>query len=1075
MKKRYKLLILSIVAILSIAAFFLGYVYYSVTLEASTRIERGAIDRIIASESHVYYDDGVTPIGTFFDKVHRKYIVYDDIPKAFIKALIAAEDKSFFDHSGFDFKAIIRALVANLRAGRVTQGGSTLTQQTAKNIFRREKRSYMAKLRELMQAFLLERRYGKQAILEMYANQFFVTGYGKGLRIAAQYFFDKDAKNLDLVESAFIAGSVKGPNRYNPFIKKSEAEKEKARQLAKARKNYVLSNMQQMNFITRAQYLEARDREVPFRQGEITFKLNVILDYIHEQLESEYFQKILREQGIENPATSGIDIYTSINRQIQEAGLHSLRSHLPLIDVKLNGYNVDQVPDIKKNLIEEGMKKSEDALPFPAQITQIDPNTEHAHVVVSWENGGGIIGYEGLKPIGEAWLRWKTGNLGAFEKRHVHSFLKTLRVGDLVPLQFMGSSENSDEKKLKLSKIPELEGALIVLQGGMVKAMIGGFFNRFFNRSVDAKRQLGSIFKPIVYTAAVQLKWNILDPLQNVRDVFRFQDTVYIPRPDHEPESDKVSMAWAGTKSENLATVWLLYHLTDQLNMSEFRQIVKRVGLDRRKDETYQQYQERIRDRHGIVVNEKALMEAAFEASKKEIESDIIFAGHEEILETLHRLHFNIESEELNAQGQEIDQVLRFGFQRLLELNQRMERNFQEIKRLLELSRQNDSPYLRESLDQALRHFYRTLETGHNDRIIYTESAELSSTFPLLPLTPESMRIGGSFPESGTVWIDGLINSETLHTLQSNVKKNFERLLALDRYDFDVLSRVRDFRTLVNVSYVVYLSRQLGISTKLEPVLSFPLGPNSISIMEAATAYQSITTGQGYRLSSEYGAEMTPIIEKIVDREGEILWQHRPKPKRVISDRVSCLVREILRNVMENGTGRKARDAVQVFSIPVPSFGKTGTSNRFTNSSFVGVIPGPDQKTGELDLQEGYVIAAYVGYDDNRPMKGEHVAIYGASGAMPLWIDTANAIVNRPEYRARLQPADLVFNPLPGSPANLEGFQEVPVSPLNGLPRQLSFGRGRALSGPKLLTDVEDDGTSLRLMRRLEPVEGETD
>ena len=125
MKKRYKILILLACAIVIIPTFFLGYVYYSVTLDASTRIERGAIDRIIASESHVYYDDGVTPIGAFFEKVHRKYIVYDDMPKAFIKALIAAEDKSFFDHRGFDPKAIVRALVANLRAGKVTQGGST--------------------------------------------------------------------------------------------------------------------------------------------------------------------------------------------------------------------------------------------------------------------------------------------------------------------------------------------------------------------------------------------------------------------------------------------------------------------------------------------------------------------------------------------------------------------------------------------------------------------------------------------------------------------------------------------------------------------------------------------------------------------------------------------------------------------------------------------------------------------------------------------------------------------------------------------------------------------------------------
>ena len=145
-------------------ACFLGYIYYRVTVEAATRIERGAINRIIASESPVYFDDGKSTIGVFFEKTHRKYIHYGGMPKVFIKALIAAEDKTFLDHTGFDLKAILRAMVANIRAGTVVQGGSTITQQAAKNIFKREKRSYKAKLRELIQAFLLEREYTKEEI-----------------------------------------------------------------------------------------------------------------------------------------------------------------------------------------------------------------------------------------------------------------------------------------------------------------------------------------------------------------------------------------------------------------------------------------------------------------------------------------------------------------------------------------------------------------------------------------------------------------------------------------------------------------------------------------------------------------------------------------------------------------------------------------------------------------------------------------------------------------------------------------------------------------------------------------------
>ncbi len=339
MKKKFKILLYSITLITLAAIAFLIVIYLQVSHEANANIERGAIDNILFSESPVYYDDQVTPIGVYFEKIHSKYILYKDIPEIYIKALIASEDVDFFKHPGFDMSAILRAFIANCRAGKIVQGGSTITQQTVKNIFMRKKRSYTSKLKEIMQALLLEKMYSKEEILEMYVNQFFVTGFGKGLMIAAEYFFDKDARDLDLVESAFIAGMIKGPDKYNPFTKKTDDEKKEALRIAKIRKDYVLKNMRRQNFITEDQYLEARDREVPFKEGKVTYRLNVILDYIREQLESDYFKEILHEQGVDNIATSGIKIYTSISKEIQEGALDSIRKQLPLLDIQLTGYN----------------------------------------------------------------------------------------------------------------------------------------------------------------------------------------------------------------------------------------------------------------------------------------------------------------------------------------------------------------------------------------------------------------------------------------------------------------------------------------------------------------------------------------------------------------------------------------------------------------------------------------------------------------------------------------------------------------------------------------------------------------
>ncbi len=162
MKKKIKLLatvtlILFGVLLLSLTGFF-----FYVRQEVKSQINRGVIDSTISSESPVYYDDGVTPIGVFFEKIHSKYIKYSDIPKIYIKALIASEDGNFFNHHGFDLKAIGRAFIANIKAGRVVQGGSTITQQTAKNVFKREKSGYISKLKELFQGLILEHFYTKQ-------------------------------------------------------------------------------------------------------------------------------------------------------------------------------------------------------------------------------------------------------------------------------------------------------------------------------------------------------------------------------------------------------------------------------------------------------------------------------------------------------------------------------------------------------------------------------------------------------------------------------------------------------------------------------------------------------------------------------------------------------------------------------------------------------------------------------------------------------------------------------------------------------------------------------------------------
>ncbi len=1063
-------LVYTVVVGILVPAVFLGTIYYQVHQEASSRIQRGVIRQIIFSESPVYYDDAETPIGVFFEKTHRRYIEYEDIPKMFVKAIISSEDHRFFDHMGFDPQAVVRAFIANLRAGRVVQGGSTITQQTAKNVFKRERRSYRAKLKELCQALLLEQKYTKEEILELYANQFFVSGFGRGLQIAARYFFDKDARDLDLVESAFIAGMVKGPNRYNPFTKKSEAEKTQTLKAANARKDHVLSNMLELRFITPQQYREATARPVPFREGRVTYRLNVILDYVREQLQSPYFQEILSREGIENIATSGIRIFTSVNREMQEGTLHSLQHRLPQLDVRINGYSIKEQQDRYQDLEPSLPQQRVPMIPFLARITHINPGPP-PHLVVSWDHGGGLIDFQGMKEMGEAWIQSKRGIWASFDEDDAPSFMERFHEGDLVPVCFTaGPDEDGSGGKLRLSQIPELEGGVIVLQEGMIRAMVGGFFNRFFNRSTDAKRQLGSTFKPIVYAAALQLKWNPLDVLMNIRELYQFEKTAYVPKPDHEPRSAEVSMAWAGVKSENLATVWLLYHLMDQLNLSEFREVADRLGLLRRDDEPYEDYVRRIRDRHGVLVDRDALLEAAFDESRKTIESDMIFSGYEEALDTLRRLHFRVPEDGLDLDEPEQQRIYRHGYERLLAFNQDMKQAFGRIRTSLENSAQGGGL-------EDLKWFRLGRDPRGRSRVVFLGPRRLGDSDELEPLTVEDLEANSGLLETGRVWVDGLLPSATLDQLQNQTVKTFRELLKQKRYDAKLLYGIRDFRTLVSLHYVRELAGRLGIATPLDPVLSFPLGANAVSIAEAARAYQTMMSGRSHLLNEDRSQRMIPVISRIEDREGQVIWEYVPRPHRVLSARVSGMVSEILRLVVEKGTGQRANNAVQLSvdmdevstKLPVPAFGKTGTANRYTNSSFVGFLPGPGDGGG-LDLESGLVVSAYVGYDDNRPMKSDRVTIYGSSGALPIWIDTCNTIVNSRAYQNNLQIADLAFDMKPGAMTTHAGLRPVHISELTGLPLRLHEVK-KPGDSTLILSDVEVRDGSVRLNRTFEPLQ----
>ena len=1031
-----------LIGLLGVGILCLMY-YYFIIAQPGKDFTRKAITEALSRETPVYYDDGKNVMGVFFENEHRIYLKYRDIPQNFVNALIAAEDKNFFHHYGIDPLSILRAASVNLKAGRIIQGGSTITQQTAKNLFKRSGRTFEAKRIELAQAFKLEAHFSKEDIMEFFTNQFYVTGTGRGLAIAAKYFFDKPVDQLTLLECAFIAGAVRAPNRYNPLVQPNQEKKKAVLARAIERKNYVLRNMSKLDMITTAQYTELLNAPIPFKEGKIYFDLNVILDYIRDELQSEKYQKILDDHGISNIATSGIKIFTFVNQELQQKSHLILRKHLSRIETSLTGYNRQVIQERYAHLEKPQIVEPKIGQFLFGTVENKIESEKDLEIFVRVGETIGKVDQEGLKELASAYARYKVGMWAEATLKDFIGLLSQIKINDLIYV-YVRDKLPDGMFLFDLVQKPKLEGGLMVSQRGQILAMVGGFENSYFNRAVDAKRQMGSMFKPLVYAAALQLGWNILDPLENRRDIFVFQNQFYFPRPDHKSPYEKVSLAWAGAKSENVASVWLLYHLCDKLSFSQFKQIADLVDLSPRENEEYPAFKKRIRDSWGIWIKESDLRESAFQAAKEEMITDLIFEGKTKEAEEVRILKYGsgfdeylvplvTETQEDVLEKKIEERLLKEHFFRFNRLNTEMLKKWDDLK--------NANPNRVDWLDQ----FYFGMSEGQ-EVVAYGDGLAGKGFIPLSYEKAIKLIINGF--SAGEVLIEGKIRSLTVSTLEESLERELEKIKASRDYDMTTLWKIRDYRVLVGLLYVVKLCERLGITTPLEPVLSFPLGPSAVSVLEILRAYTTFTDGKQYTMQGDFSQKNSIIIDRIIDNEGKEIYRYRPDDKPVLDHYNTYMIAQILKNVVNYGTGNNAQDSIKLevdvvgggdrVAFSVPTLGKTGTANEFTNSSYIGFVPTFFEKGFDLSLTNSFVIAAYVGNDDNTPMKNNHFRIFGASGALPIWIDVANAVTKNQLFHKSIDPVDLAFfsgNNLPLQ--NPEGAIAVPVDKGTGLPLSL--------------------------------------
>ncbi len=1002
--------IFAILAALGLLAFVITVllIFIFSRFNPNNQFSKEAIMEILSKETVVYYSDGKTVMGSFFEDIHRDYVPFDSIPKTMIQAVISAEDKNFFKHGGVDYRAILYAIADDIRSFSFKRGGSSLTQQTAKNLFPNRSRNkfqrLLAKFPELVNAFRLEKFFSKEEILEFYLNQFYVSGNGHGVAIAARYFFGKELSQLGLVELAFIAGSVKGPNQYNPFISRSVEQKELKYKRAKSRVKYVLDKMWENKYINDEQYKKAVKDSIPFSKGSFRFKLSTNIVKVRQFIERENIMEILEDYGVEDYASEGLKIYTTLDPNLQVASEYATNKNLSQLSIILEGYNPP------KN---EYMNIVPEILPgrfYVAKIcsTQLDKG-KYPKIQVQMGSSKAWLSQNSLKEFFTL-LNWhENGNRSPMKEAEWKKFFHShLQKGNLIlcssPMLF--PLDKIYEGELEFENTPKLQGGSRILKGGKILANVGGFRNVGYDRVNQAVRQFGSTFKPMVYAAACAVGWTPMDTLHNYRQLFRLGNTFYFPRPDHEPE-DLVSMAWAGRRSENIASVYLLYNLLAKLNFNEFWKIAKTYGIHPDVFEGSGQFTEFVRDSLGFLLYEPRKNDIRFEKAKEEFAIDLVFDGRDEEAAYLKNLPYgwgySKEAESLKGSSKE-ENILR-----------------------------------REILQECFLNYLEFAKERNYKALYIHPASHKLSYFTKKPPVHWSLADPEAKNElDENLYINEKISIKSIFELEKKIP-NVD--LGSNSYAPENLFYSREFKALVSLKYMVEFAKKLGITHKMDPVLSFPLGSNVISLSEATEVYQ--TMKDGVRYVSDKTGESQLLVEKITLPNGKVIYEDIMEAEEVLDSKTKWGVQSILRNIVEGGTGRKVKEEVKVkvnvggsdLNLSIPSYGKTGTTNDHRNGAFLGFISGPLGKNRGLSVKDGFAIGVYVGYDDNKKMEHNGFRGFGGTVSLDAWIQMANAITQAFDYAGSVDKFDLGLQVDPHWPLEDEDLHStIKVKQINGLP-----------------------------------------
>jgi penicillin-binding protein 1A len=486
----------------------------------------------------VYSADGKL-IGEFGEE-RRAVVKISQVPKPLIGAIVAAEDERFYQHRGVDYIGVARAAISNFVSGGVRQGASTITMQVARNFFLSKERTLTRKFNEVLLAFKIEANLSKDQILALYVNQIYLGHRAYGFAAAAQTYFGKTLRELDLAEAAMLAGLPKAPSRYNPIANPKRA---------KLRQQYVLRRMRELRLISNEEFAAADRAELTVNVKKETQEFAVHAEHLAEMV-----RQLLYERYHEEAYARGIRVYTTLLTSHQEAAYRALRRGVQDYD-RRHGYRgpegyVSLPAKLTEEILEDGLHdvyESDDILP----AIVVEAGKKH---IKAYRKGGEWIniGEDGLRFV----ARWLGSKVSANQR---------IRRGAIIRVQ------QNAKGRWHITQLPLVEAAFVSMdpRDGAIRALVGGFdFGRNqYNRVVQALRQPGSSFKPFVYSAALEKGFTPATIINDAPLMFTAAQTGSEP---WEPGNfdgkfeGPLRMRMALVKSKNLVSVRILQAISPQ-------------------------------------------------------------------------------------------------------------------------------------------------------------------------------------------------------------------------------------------------------------------------------------------------------------------------------------------------------------------------------------------------------------------------------------------------------------------------------------------------------------------------------